>query len=552
MSSNDSIKTLSIRSRLMLGFSAVILVLLLATGITLSKVSKVETTATKLIDSSIPLYDTTTDLYIRVYQMQIALNNLLLTHDPKYQIEIEQIQGDLNQFQAKIDNYLENSTNVSLTKNWQAAKPLLDELNLLTSKADNIADTASATDIITKQVNPLVSKIFDHIDGQVDVEGQRTGGMLTIELQQLEQNSHDTMEHMSIIKKTEYFLIITGTLLSLFIVFFTTRGIIGYVNLIREHSGKIAGGDLTQRIEVLSKDEMGQLCEDLNTMTESLVKITKLINEASHSMVSSLAEVRQSASFQSSGASQQATSINEITASLEEIEKSSAQTNEKAKALGETAERTRAKGQQGLEAIEQSINGMKLVRDKVQIIAQTILDLSNQTQQVGEITSAVNNLAQQSKMLALNASIEAVKAGEAGKGFSVVATEVKNLAEQSEQSTIQVQKILENIRHTAEKAVMVTEEGTKGVDVGTNLVEQTGEIVKSLTEVIYETTIATQQIEAAIRQESVGIEQITIGMNEINQVTASFVASTKQTMEAIESLSVIAKNIKEYIDIYRV
>ncbi|MFN7098562.1 MAG: methyl-accepting chemotaxis protein, partial [Gammaproteobacteria bacterium] len=245
-------------------------------------------------------------------------------------------------------------------------------------------------------------------------------------------------------------------------------------------------------------------------------------------------------------------SINEITASLEEIEKSSAQTNEKAKTLGETAERTRTKGQQGLEAVEQSINGMKMVRDKVQMIAQTILDLSNQTQQVGEITSVVNNLAQQSKMLALNASIEAVKAGDAGKGFSVVATEVRNLAEQSEQSTIQVQKILENIRHTAEKAVMVTEEGTKGVDFGTNLVEQTGEIVKSLTEVIYETAIATQQIEAAVRQESVGIEQITIGMNEINQVTSSFVASTKQTMEAIESLSGIAKSIKEYIDIYKV
>src|SRR4029077_15008864 len=114
--------------------------------------------------------------------------------------------------------------------------------------------------------------------------------------------------------------------------------------------------------------------------------------------------------------------------------------------LGEIAERTQEKGQLGLEAVEQSIQGMKSVRDKVQMIAQTILDLSNQTQQVGEITSVVNTLAQQSKMLALNASIEAAKAGEAGKGFAVVATEVKNLAEQSEQSTTQVQKILEDIR----------------------------------------------------------------------------------------------------------
>jgi methyl-accepting chemotaxis protein len=545
-------KSLSIRGRLILGFSAIILVLLLATGITLKKVYKVDTAARELIGTNIPLYDTTADLYIHVYQMQTAINNLAFTHDHKYKVEVEQIQTDINQFQSQIDNYLENSPDLTLNKNWDTTKLLLNQLNMLVTKIDDITSETLAIDMVTKEINPLVSKIFDNIDGVLNAEGQRSGGMLTIELQQLQQNSHSTMSSVATIEKTEYFLLIAGTLISILIVYFTTRGIINHVNIIRQHSNKIASGDLTQRIEVLSSDEMGQLSQDLNVMTESLVKITKLITEASHSMVSSLSEVRQSASFQSSGASQQATSINEITASLEEIEKSSAQTNEKAKALGETAERTRAKGQQGLEAIEQSINGMKVVRDKVQIIAQTILDLSNQTQQVGEITSAVNNLAQQSKMLALNASIEAVKAGEAGKGFSVVATEVKNLAEQSEQSTIQVQKILENIRHTAEKAVMVTEEGTKGVDVGTNLVEQTGEIVKSLTEVIYETTIATQQIEAAIRQESVGIEQITIGMNEINQVTASFVASTKQTMEAIENLSVIAKNIKEYIDIYKV
>ncbi len=246
-----------------------------------------------------------------------------------------------------------------------------------------------------------------------------------------------------------------------------------------------------------------------------------------------------------------ASSINEITASLSEIEKSSTQTMEKAKSLGESAEKTREKGQLGLDAVVQSVNGMKDVRDKVQMIAQTILDLSNQTQQVGEITAVVNNLAQQSKMLALNASIEAAKAGEAGKGFAVVAVEVKTLAEQSEQATTQVQKILENIRHAAEKAVMVTEEGTKGVDYGTDLVEQTGEIIRSLNDVIHETTIASQQIESAVRQESAGIEQITTGMNEINQVTTSFVESVKQTTEAMGNLATIAKNLKAYIDMYK-
>lgn len=327
--------------------------------------------------------------------------------------------------------------------------------------------------------------------------------------------------------------------------------IVKTANIFSKHSSRVSAGDLTQRITIDGTDEMSQLGNDLNTMTDGLATITKKITEACQNMVTTIQEVKHSVDVQSSGATEQASSITQITASVEEIEKSSSQTIEKAKALGEVADRTRAKGKLGLEAVEQSVLGMKTVRDKVQAIAQTILDLSNQTQQIGEITAAVTTLAQQSKMLALNASIEAAKAGEAGKGFAVVASEVKSLAEQSEQSTTQVQKILEDIRRATERAVMATEEGTKGVDSGTTLVEQTGEIVNSLSDVIHETTIASQQIEAAIRQEGIGIEQITAGMNEINQVTASFVDNVKQTNEAIDNLAVIAKSLKEYVDIYQ-
>lgn len=329
------------------------------------------------------------------------------------------------------------------------------------------------------------------------------------------------------------------------------ENIVKTANVFSQHSSRVAAGDLTQKISIENQDEMSQLGVDLNVMTEGLATITKKITEACHNMVSTIQEVKHSVDVQSSGATEQASSINQITASLEEIEKSSSQTIEKAKTLGEIAGRTRTKGQMGLEAVEQSVAGMKSVRDKVQAIAQTILDLSNQTQQVGEITAVVTTLAQQSKMLALNASIEAAKAGEAGKGFAVVAAEVKTLAEQSEQSTTQVQKILEDIRRATERAVMATEEGTKGVDTGTSLVEQTGKIVSSLSDVIHETTIASQQIEAAIRQEGIGIEQITAGMNEINQVTSTFVESVKQTNEAIDNLAIIAKSLKEYVDIYR-
>ncbi len=395
--------------------------------------------------------------------------------------------------------------------------------------------------VILTPINNAINIARKIANGQrdvvIDINSNDETGQLLLSLSTMQESIKNNEENL---RKTEEN---TRELLN---------NILRTAKLFSKHSSRVAKGDLSQYLEVEKESVMTQLGDDLNKMTSSLSTISKQITEACHNMVVTMDEVRRSIDVQSSGASEQASSINEITASIEEIEKSSTQTMDKAKNLGESAERTREKGQQGLAAVEQSIQGMKLVRDKVQIIAQTILDLSQQTQQVGEITTAVNTLAQQLKMLALNASIEAAKAGESGKGFAVVAAEVKNLAEQSEQSTVQVQKILEDIRHAAEKAVMVTEEGTKGVDHGTSLVEQTGDIVRDLSTVIHETSIASQQIEASIRQESVGIEQITAGMNEINEVTSSFVESTKQTTEAISNLTEVAKKLKENIDFYKI
>jgi methyl-accepting chemotaxis protein len=176
------------------------------------------------------------------------------------------------------------------------------------------------------------------------------------------------------------------------------------------------------------------------------------------------------------------------------------------------------------------------LRDKVEDIASTILALSEQTKQIGEITAVVNNIAQQSKMLALNASIEATKAGEAGKGFSVVAAEVRSLAEQSEESTGQIQKILLNIQNATDKAVMATEEGSKKAEEGVGLIESTGAVIGNLSEVIDEASVASQQIVAAVQQEAIGIDQASTGMVEINNVIQQFVSTSEQIGASVDRL----------------
>lgn len=554
-------KTLGIRGRLAIGFTAVIIVLIVSIGITLYQTYKIRDSEINVLHYIRPLSYTLGDLTMQVYASSRAERNYLLTTDPKFKTERLGIWNELEQDIVKIDAILKQQPFLIDQKSWGSVKVLINQLNEVQIRLEknvqpinNLADFRSSSTyaILINEANPLVDKILGLLKGQLSATGERVGGMRDTAAQMLTVNAENLIKKMNMLQISQWSLLGLGVILSIFITIITSQWFIKYFKRYSAHVSEIAAGDLTKRIRIENNDELSLLGKDLNLMTENLANVSKEITKATHNMMASLDEVKNAIESQSSGASEQAASINQITATLEEIEKSSNQTLEKAKKLGDISQLTKEKSQKGLDAVDQSVNGMSTVRNKVQIIAQTMLDLSNQSKQIGEITGLVNTLAQQSKMLALNASIEAAKAGEAGKGFAVVAAEVKTLAEQSEQATAQVQKILQDISHATEKAVMAVEEGTKGVDEGTQLVEKTGEIVRGLNEVVHETSAASQQISAAVRQESVGIEQITSAMGEINKVTTSFVASVKQTDEAIGSLLKIAQSLKEHIEVYKI
>lgn len=319
-------------------------------------------------------------------------------------------------------------------------------------------------------------------------------------------------------------------------------------------AGHISAGDLTVSAAASSRtDEVGVLKNSFHRMVENLRRMNAEVQEDISILTSSTSEIMAATAQGTSSAAQTAASVSQTTATMEEIKAISTQTMDKAQMLGQIAERTQQEGEHGTRALEQTTAAMRLIRERVEAIAATILALSEQTQQVGEITGAVSTLAQQSKMLALNASIEAAKAGEAGKGFAVVAAEVKDLAEQSQQATHhQVQKILEDIRHATDKAVMATEEGTKQADAGMGLVERTTEAVQKLSQAIHETMVASQQIVAAVRQESSGVDQVSMAMADINKAARQVAAATQQTSQAAGDIGMVADKLRETVSIYKV
>ncbi|MDD3518395.1 MAG: protoglobin domain-containing protein [Chromatiales bacterium] len=314
---------------------------------------------------------------------------------------------------------------------------------------------------------------------------------------------------------------------------------------------QVSTGDLSRRIEIEGDDELWGLGRQLNEMTGRLADMTGEVGEASASVMTAVEQLQQTVNEQSAGASEQASAVSETASTLEEIRVTSGQTRDKALALGQLAERTRGEGDRGQAAVEQTVAAMRDIRNKVEAIATHILSLSEQTQQIGDITGLVSNLAQQLKILALNAAIEAGKVGDAGKGFAVVAGEVRELAEQSQEATVQIQAILQEIQRATDRSVMATEEGAKGVDAGIRLVDQAGQVMRDLAATIDQTTVAGQQIVAAVRQEAAGIDQISAAMKDINGATRQLLTSTQQTRQTTQSLAEIARRLRDRVAVYK-
>ncbi|MCP3933723.1 MAG: HAMP domain-containing protein [Bacteroidetes bacterium] len=319
---------------------------------------------------------------------------------------------------------------------------------------------------------------------------------------------------------------------------------------LQQFAAKIAKGELHQQ---LSKENStaNQLSNSLNQMFNGLSAFRLQIGNSSKTIKNMVSELNRSVNEQSTGASQQAASVNETVVTLEQLRNSSSQTLRKARTLGDIAEKARHEGDNGRKAIEQSIEDMKIVQDKMDAIAHNILTLNEWIQRIGDITSSVHDIARQLRLISLNASIEANNAGEAGNGFAVVATEVKQLAERSQQSTIHVQTLLEEIHRATNRTVMATEEGSKGVELGLKQIQSTGEVIQNLESAVGETSIASKQIVVAVNQEVSSIEQINLAIKEIYSITDQFTHTANQSRNAAQNLSNLVKHLDDTITEYQ-
>jgi methyl-accepting chemotaxis protein len=316
--------------------------------------------------------------------------------------------------------------------------------------------------------------------------------------------------------------------------------------------GRVGEGDLTRQARTSGGDELGEMGERLNQMVTGLKEVAAQTRLATGNLNSSASEILASTQQQASGTSEQAAAVQQTTTTMEEVTQSSVQISERARQVAASAEAASTASHAGLQAVENTSRNMESIREQAEAVAENVVALSEKTQAIGEIISTVNDLAEQSHLLALNAAIEAAAAGEHGRSFSVIASEVKNLADQSREATVQVRAILGDIQKGINSSVMLTEEAVKRVDSGKQQADVADRTIRDMTEGIQQSVQAFQQIVAGASQQQVGFSQVMQAVRDIGQASQQTAAGTRQLEKAAVNLSALGQQLQKSVERYQI
>jgi len=478
-------------------------------------------------------------VHTAVHEMQLLLIDALISPEGR-QADLQAIDVTKADIEQVLDEYRQHALSpeeraalADVERNWTAFAAEVDRI--VAAVASHQGE--SALDLLTEH---LLSEQMEKIEAPLSA---------IIDMTEVLAAATDEQAGQTLMQSTWLLALVTliGLGAGVGIAYWIRRNIVRSIVTVRNAAQSFAEGDLSQRVAIHSGDELEELSRSFNTMADRIQhqietqrEARRILEAGTQNMSAASAQILAAVSEHTASANQQSAAVNQVVATVSEAQASSQQAAGKAAEVAELAADAVRVGQEGAESVEAILSGMQDIRRKVESIAQNILALSEQTQQIGDIITTVTDIADQSNILAINAAIEAAKAGEQGKGFAVVAGEVRNLAEQSKQATAKVRSILGEIQKATNTAVLATEQGTRGVETGVSLVQNAGKVINQLSGTIRSAAQAGQQISAAARQQSIAMDQIAQAMREIGQATVQFVAGARQSEAAAQGLSDLA------------
>ncbi len=311
---------------------------------------------------------------------------------------------------------------------------------------------------------------------------------------------------------------------------------------------KFADGDLTVALPVKTTDVIGKLFGGFNKSVKHIGYMIEKIDESVKATASAAYQISSSAEELAAGGQEQSTQTSDISCAVEEMSKTISETTKNTNLASEKAKSAGLKAKEGGSVIKETIKGMDRISEVVSKSAETVFTLGKNSDRIGEIVQVIDDIADQTNLLALNAAIEAARAGEQGRGFAVVADEVRKLSERTTKATKEIALMIKQIQQDTNDAVKSMQLGTKEVDNGKLLAKKAGVVLEAIILESEKVSDIVAQVASSGEEQNSGVAQISQNLDGINKVTRESTAGIQQIARAAEDLSKLTGNLQSMVE----
>lgn len=329
------------------------------------------------------------------------------------------------------------------------------------------------------------------------------------------------------------------------------RGILGPVSKTMHVLQALADGDLRETMEVESSDEIGMMGEALNKAIGSVSNTIQSIASTAEHVASASEEISSSASEQAQSAETQKDQTTQVATAMQEMSSTVMQVSDNSNRAAEAARNAAETAKHGGTIVEDTLAKMRVIADSVGQTAKKMEELGKSSDQIGRIIGVIDDIADQTNLLALNAAIEAARAGEQGRGFAVVADEVRKLAERTTTATKEIAQMIKNIQDETKTAVTAMEHGTKQVEEGVASTAQAGDSLREIIQMSEQVGEMITHIATAATEQSSATEQVNNNMDAISKLVKESAIGAQQSAKACQDLSGLALDLQKMVSNFK-